>query len=66
LSIVNLKQDIDPNIYFDKINSIFNKIKENNQKISLLMLKPIGFTERIEIDHLCTENAKLKIILNRE
>ena len=58
------KRDVNPNDYFDKKNSIFNRIKENNQKIGLFMLKPIGLIEKTEMNLLTSENSKLKLLLN--
>ena len=42
---------------FDKRNSIFNKIQENNQKISLILLKPMELKDKILVDHLARENT---------
>ncbi len=46
--------------YFDKRNSIFNRIEENIQKINLIKLSDIGFNERLLIEHLSKENDILK------
>jgi len=60
----NVKKDVKPSDYFDKKNYIFNRMKKNIQKIGLIMLNPIGIDEKIHLEHLCRENAKLRKILN--
>ena len=49
--------------YFDKKNSIFNRIKENQQKIKIIELNDIGFNERLHIEHLIKENDKFRELL---
>ena len=63
--IYEVKKDINPKDYFDVRNSIFNKMKENTQKINFINLNSIGLAERIHIDHLTRENAKMVRILNQ-
>lgn len=60
-----IKKHTNSNEYFDKRNSIFNKMKENIQKIAFILLNPIGTNEKIHLEHLSKENAKLREILNQ-
>lgn len=63
--IFHVKNDIESCKYFDKRNSIFIKIKENKQRIALIKLNPIGFNEKIHLEHLSKENANLREMLYR-
>lgn len=48
---------------FDRENSIKNRIAKNEQKIRLVKLHTIGLSEKIHIEHLETENRKLREML---
>lgn len=62
---MSVKKEINTSEIFDEKNSIFNRMKENIQKIGFIVLNPIGINEKIHLEHLCKENAKLKQFLNQ-
>lgn len=62
---MSVEKEIITSENFDKKNSIFNRMKENIQKIGFIMLNPIGIDEKIHLKHLCKENAKLRQFLNQ-
>lgn len=51
--------------YFDTINSLTNRIKENVQRIELVKLNPISVNEKIHIEYLEKENVQLWKILKQ-
>jgi len=59
------KDDVNPSDYFDKVNSIHNRINENIQRIELIKLNPIGFNERLHLNHLTNENKVFETLLNQ-
>jgi len=63
--IYNVKKGVNPGDYFDRKNSVKNRIAENKQKIAMINLHNIGINERLHIDHLKIEIAKLREFLNQ-
>ena len=59
-----VKKDVKSSDYFDKINSIKNRIYENGQRIQFIKLNPIGFNESLHLNHLITENKIFETLLN--
>lgn len=60
-----VKRNVKPSDYFDKVNSIHNRIYENIQKIKLIKLNPIGFNESLHLNHLTNENRIFETLLNQ-
>ena len=63
-AIYTIKEDVKSSDYFDKINSIHNRVYENIQKIELIKLSPIGFNESLHLNHLKNENRTFETLLN--
>ena len=61
----DVKKDVKSSDYFDKINSIYNRLYENIQKIEFIKLNLIGFNESLHLNHLINENKILKTLLNQ-
>jgi len=59
-----VKKDVKSSDYFDKVNSIHNRIYENIQKIEVIKLNPISFNESLHLNHLTNENRALLTLLN--
>lgn len=64
LLIHTIKKDISSSDYFEKVNSIHNRIYENIQKIELIRLNPIGFSESLHLKNLINENKVFETLLN--
>ena len=62
--IYEIVKNSEPSEYFDKINSLHNRIKENNQKIEFIHLNLVGFNEKIHLEHLEKETTILTRLLN--
>lgn len=60
-----VKKDAKANDYFDKVNSIYNRIHENIQKIEIIKLNPIGLNESLHLNHLTNENKVFETLLNQ-
>ena len=61
----DVKKDVKSSDYFDKINSIYNRLYENIQKIEFIKLNLIGFNESLHLNYLINENKILKTLLNQ-
>ena len=61
----DVKKDVKSSDYFDKINSIYNRLYENIQKIEFIKFNLIGFNESLHLNHLINENKILKTLLNQ-
>lgn len=55
----SVKSKLNLTDHFDTLNSICNRIKENQQKIDFIKLNPIGINEKLHISHLENEIKKL-------
>lgn len=51
--------------YFDKINSLLNRIEENEQKIAFIKLNPIGSNQTIHLKQLQKEIVIFKKLINQ-
>ena len=60
-----VKRDVKSSDYFDKVNSIHNRIYENIQKIEFIKFNPIGFNESLHLNHLTNENRVLETLLSQ-
>lgn len=60
-----VKKDVKAIRYFDKVNSIHNRIGENIQKIEFIKLNSIGTNGNLHLNHLIKENKLFEILLNQ-
>lgn len=59
-----IKRNFGAKSYFDQLNSIKTRIKENDQKIDFIRLNPVGTNEKLHIFHLKKENKNLVKLFN--
>jgi len=59
------KRDVKSREFFDRINSIYNRIYENIQKIEFIKLNPVGHNESLHLNHLINENRVFETLLNQ-